>query len=101
MKKFDFCGSCEFETVPNEDGTCYNCGELVGTALVEVENSDAYNEVSYKKVAEYLEALAIGPDGWHVEQLGLNKYVRVAAFAEGRKRYIQRKLNYCSQYGSN
>jgi|TARA_Y100001973_G_scaffold93621_1_gene144716 hypothetical protein len=29
MAKFIMCPSCEFEVVPNDDGTCYNCSEPV------------------------------------------------------------------------
>ena len=98
MKKFVLCESCQFDVIPNEDGTCYNCGcdmEPV-EVLVEIENSDAYHRLDSNKVDDYLNGL-----DYYVEQLGNTKFVRVPAFEESRKRYMEVKAKCCAMYGSN
>ena len=98
MKKFVLCESCQFDVIPNDDGTCYNCGcdmEPV-EVLVEIENSDAYHRLDSNKVDNHLNGL-----DYYVEQLGKTKFVRVPAFASGRKRYMEIKAKCCAMYGSN
>ena len=98
MKKFVLCESCQFDVIPNDDGTCYNCGcdmEPV-KVLVEVENSDAYHSMNSNEVANHLNGL-----DYYVEQLGNTKFVRVPAFEESRKRYMEVKAKCCAMYGSN